>query len=235
MRSTPTRALHVATALGVGSLGMLCVSSAATAGASARGDRAFEVTQVLLGASLTHTFTPQGATTPRSEALSDPDDISRLGDDLFVGFQNGVGPQGQASRDGNLDSTVVELTLSGKPIGQWDVVGKADGVTADPATGLVIATVNEDANSALYTINPTVPSSATRYTYNEPLPHAAELTPSRSTRVSCSSVPRHPARLVWQPRSRRTLRSTRWRSTRAPRWRRSYHSSTTKIRPPLPT
>jgi hypothetical protein len=64
--------------------------------------------------------------------------------------------------------------MSGTPLGQWDVAGKADGVTADPSSGLVIATVNEDANSALSTINPTSASAAGavhRYAYNEPLPH----------------------------------------------------------------
>ncbi len=30
-----------------------------------------------------------------TEPLTDPDDITLLGNDIFVGFQNGVGPQGQ--------------------------------------------------------------------------------------------------------------------------------------------
>jgi hypothetical protein len=135
-------------------------------------DAPFHVSQILLGTSLHHTYTPSGSTTAHSEALSDPDDISRLGSDLFVGFQNGVGPQGQANTDGNLDSTVVELTLSGHVVAQWDVRGKTDGVTADPGLG-VLATVNEDAHSALYLIRPSGPgtSAATRYSYNESLPH----------------------------------------------------------------
>ena len=33
-----------------------------------------------------------------TEPLTNPDDITLLGNDIFVGFQNGVGPQGQASR-----------------------------------------------------------------------------------------------------------------------------------------
>lgn len=32
--------------------------------------------------------------------------------------------------------------------------GKSDGLTANPWTGAVIATVNKDANSSLYSINP---------------------------------------------------------------------------------
>ena len=35
-----------------------------------------------------------------------------------------------------------------------DLVGKCDGLTADTSTGRVIATVNEDAHSSLYLINP---------------------------------------------------------------------------------
>jgi hypothetical protein len=110
--------------------------------------------------------------TPVSETLSKPDDITRLGDNLFVGFQNGVGPQGEPSADGNQDSTIVELTLSGQPVAQWDIAGKADGVTADSHLNAVIATVNEDANSSLYTITPSASSPVTHYAYNEPLPHA---------------------------------------------------------------
>jgi hypothetical protein len=122
---------------------------------------------------LHHTYTVTGSTTTHTETLANPDDISRWGEDLFVGFQNGVGPQGQPSTDGNQDSTVVELTLSGHVVGQWDVVGKTDGVTVDPKLG-VLATVNEDANTALYLIRPYAPASdaVTRFTYNDTtLPH----------------------------------------------------------------
>jgi hypothetical protein len=103
------------------------------------------------------------------EAISNPDDITTLNGDIFVGFQNGVGPQGEASSTGNLDSTIVEFDSAGNEVAQWDVVGKCDGLTADPQTGELIATVNEDANSSVYLINP---HSATpvHYAYNEPLP-----------------------------------------------------------------
>ena len=126
---------------------------------------------VLAGASLTHDFTVAGTSMTSSEPLSSPDDITHLGQDIFVGFQNGVGPQGQASPSGNLDSTVVELTPSGQPLAQWDIMGKADGVTATPKTGTVIATVNEDANSSLYAITPGPGGGVQHYAYNEPLPH----------------------------------------------------------------
>jgi hypothetical protein len=104
------------------------------------------------------------------EPISQPDDITHLGDDIFVGFQNGVGPQGQASPSGNTDSTIVEFNLSGHELAQWDVTGKCDGVTADPDTGQLIATVNEDANSSVYLINPQPGSTPVQYQYSVPLP-----------------------------------------------------------------
>ena len=109
------------------------------------------------------------ATARGEEAISQPDDITFLQGDIFVSFQNGVGPQGQASQAGNLDSTVVEFNRSGLPIGQWDVVGKCDGLTADPLTGQVIATVNEDAHSSVYLLSPAT-ASVVHYRYNQALP-----------------------------------------------------------------
>lgn len=142
----------------------------------------FRATQIVSGSSLHHTFTPVVTTTgvatataagTATEPLSKPDDVTRLGDELFVGFQNGVGPQGEPSSDGNTASTIVEFSQSGHVLGQWDITGKADGVTADPALGAVIATVNEDNNSSLYAIDPDASpfSAVTHYHYNEALPH----------------------------------------------------------------
>jgi TusA-related sulfurtransferase len=99
--------------------------------------------------------------------ISQPDDITYLAGHIFVGFQNGVGPQGQASTSGNRESTVVEFDLQGHRVAQWDVTGKCDGVTADPASGKVIATVDEDAHSSVYLIDPT--GAAVHYRYSAPL------------------------------------------------------------------
>ena len=104
------------------------------------------------------------------ESISGPDDITSFGDHIFVGFQNGVGPQGEPSTTGNTDSTVVEFNLKGHRVAQWDVVGKCDGLTADPLDGRLIATVNEDAHSSVYLINPVVGSTPVHYRYNKPLP-----------------------------------------------------------------
>jgi hypothetical protein len=130
----------------------------------------YNVHTILSGKALHHRYLKAGSSALFSEPLTGPDDITRIGGDLFTAFQNGVGPQGQASTDGNRDSTVVEFTLSGAVVNQWDIVGKCDGLTANPATGLLVATVNEDANSSLYTIDP-VAGQVVHYSYYKPLPH----------------------------------------------------------------
>jgi hypothetical protein len=144
-------------------------ASALPARADGNGPTYF-VQVVLSGQSLHHWYTKAGSSKRYREALTQPDDISRIGRYLFTGFQNGVGPQGQASTDGNRDSTIVEFTAFGAVVHQWDIRGKCDGLTANPATGLVVATVNEDANSSLYTINP-FSGRVVHYHYNKPLPH----------------------------------------------------------------
>src|SRR5277367_753646 len=128
---------------------------------------------IVNGAHLRHRFIPAGTKTSRTEALSSPDDIAVLGHDIYTTFQNGVGPQGEPSPDGNTDSTIVEFTLGGYVVRQWDLRGKCDGITADTAEHLLFATVNEDANSSVYTITPGARPGhqVLHYRYNVPLPH----------------------------------------------------------------
>ena len=178
MHRRSTRLSIMATALGIGAAGIgITALAAGPAVADQPGDPTsgvLQATQVLAGSSLHHTFVPAGSTTPVTDPLTNPDDITHLAGNLFVGFQNGVGPQGQPSGDGNPDSTIVELTPAGHVVGQWDVTGKADGVTGDPALGGVVVTVNEDANSALYVVHPRSggsPGAVTTYSYSQPLPH----------------------------------------------------------------
>jgi len=134
------------------------------------GGPTYYVRQILSGQSLHHWYTRTGSRKKHREALTKPDDITMIGGNLFTGFQNGVGPQGQASTDGNRDGTVVEFSPNGSVVHQWDIQGKIDGLTADPYTGQVIATVNEDLNSSLYSINPWS-GHVTHYWYSRPLPH----------------------------------------------------------------
>jgi hypothetical protein len=121
-----------------------------------------------LGDTIKHTFQPNGTGAATTERLTQPDDIVALGGNLYVGFQNGVGSQGEVSSTGNLDSTLVEFTPTGSVVKQWDLTGKIDGMGSDSATGQVIVTVNEDDKSSLYTVSG---GTVTHYTYTpSPLP-----------------------------------------------------------------
>jgi len=113
------------------------------------------VKQLILGEPLHHT---------------QPDDITALGGKLYVGFQNGVGAQGEPAPSGNLNSTLLEFTPTGSVVKQWSLPGKIDGMGADPAANQVIVTVNEDSKSSLYTVSGA--GTLTHYTYTpSPLPH----------------------------------------------------------------
>jgi hypothetical protein len=121
-----------------------------------------------LAATLKHSYQPDGKGAVKTESLTQPDDIVTLGGNLYVGFQNGVGSQGEVSSSGNLDSTLAEFTPAGSVVKQWDVTGKIDGMGADSATGQVIVTVNEDSKSSLYTVSG---GTVTHYTYTPSLPN----------------------------------------------------------------
>src|SRR5690348_6636362 len=72
--------------------------------------------EIVFGTTLKHSFQPKGTTTTSTEHLTQPDDIVALGGKLYVGFQNGVGSQGEESGSGNLDSTLVEFTPTGSVV-----------------------------------------------------------------------------------------------------------------------
>jgi hypothetical protein len=144
-------------------------SSASASSSSGASNKALTVKQIVLATTLNHSYQPDGKGAARTESLAQPDDIVTLGGNLYVGFQNGVGSQGEASASGNLDSTLVEFTPAGSVLKQWDVTGKIDGMGADSATGQVIATVNEDSKSSLYAVSG---GTVTHYTYTpSSLPH----------------------------------------------------------------
>lgn len=132
-------ALVSAAALAVGASGADAATTAHTASASA-------------AVSLPAGF--HAAVLAKGGKLAGPDDITELDGHLFVGYQNGVGPNGEPSSTGNTQSTVVEYTLQGKLIGSWNITGKVDGLGADPERHFVIATSNEDSDSSLYTVKP---------------------------------------------------------------------------------
>lgn len=162
MSSRTVRSL--APALGAVSL----VAAVATASPAAAGEQhspaaSLAAHTVLSGKSLTHDVSG------KKQSLSGPDDLVHLGQRMFVAFQNGVGSTGTPASNGNPASTLVEFTPAGRVLGQWDLTGKIDGLGADPATGTVAATVNEDGNSSLYTLKPSA-GALTHYAYDS-LPH----------------------------------------------------------------
>jgi hypothetical protein len=155
-------------AVGLIGAGTVAVSAlAAPAGSSHRAQNfpTYAVNQVLSGANLRHTNSKTG----KKEALSDPGAITQYGGSIYAAFQNGVGPQGQASASGNKNSTIVEFTPGGTVQAQWDVAGSAAGLAANPSTGEVVATVNADANSSIYSIEPG--GQLIHYAYSKALPH----------------------------------------------------------------
>jgi hypothetical protein len=161
---TARRAVTAFAALAVPA-SLVLAGTAATASAGGPPPRpGLSAKQIVNGMNLHHHYTVSG--TRKTEPLSQPDDLTHFGNFLFAAFQNGVGSQGEPSTDGNTDSTVVEFTPSGHVIRQWDIRGKCDGLTADPVLRRLIATVNEDASSSLYTIDPAASTGGVRhYTY----------------------------------------------------------------------
>jgi hypothetical protein len=144
-------------------------SSSSTPSASSSAPKTLTVKQLAFGETLKHTFKLNGTGAATTGGLTQPDDIAALGGHIYVGFQNGVGSQGEVAPSGNLDSTLVEFAPNGSVVKQWDVTGKIDGMGADPATGQVFATVNEDSKSSLYVVSG---GTVTHYTYTpSPLPH----------------------------------------------------------------
>ncbi|MCI4366823.1 MAG: hypothetical protein L3K08_03630 [Thermoplasmata archaeon] len=86
---------------------------------------------------------------------------------IYTAFQNGINPNGTAGTSGGrTQSTVVGYDPStGFLVRGINVTGKIDGLTADLHTGRLLATVNEDANSAFEVIYPSTGAVAT-YTYS---------------------------------------------------------------------
>ncbi|AGK96709.1 LPXTG cell wall anchor domain-containing protein [Clostridium pasteurianum] len=89
-----------------------------------------------------------------SSGTKQPDDITTMGGNIFIGLQNGVGSDGAASSSGQTQSTIQEYDQAGNSIASWNITGKCDGLTADTANNRLIATVNEDGNSSMYIITP---------------------------------------------------------------------------------
>ncbi len=86
--------------------------------------------------------------------VSGPDDVAQLGGFLVVAWQNGLGPLGEPSSSGATQSDVVLYSPDGTALRDWKVTGHVDGVAIDPLRRQIVATVNEDGNTSLFTIAP---------------------------------------------------------------------------------
>ena len=110
---------------------------------------------------------------------SGPDDISLLSvhgvDDgrpvLWTAYQNGIGPDGAPSACCTQSTVAGYDAATGALIKTVAVTGKVDGLRADTAHHRLVATVNEDANSALNVID-VATGSVTKFTYS-PDPESA--------------------------------------------------------------
>lgn len=79
-----------------------------------------------------------------------PDPIVSQGKSFFVAYQNATQPDGTGGK-----STIVQYNQYGIFVQSIKVRGRCDGMRWNPYTNLMWITVNEDANSSMYTWNPT--------------------------------------------------------------------------------
>jgi hypothetical protein len=108
-------------------------------------------------------------------SASGPDDLTILATNgldgghsvVWVGFQNKINPDGTpATAGGATQSTLAGFdSTSGVLVKSIAVTGKIDGLAADSKNGRLLATVNEDSNSAFEVVDPTS-GSVTTFRYS---------------------------------------------------------------------
>ena len=76
-------------------------------------------------------FTVSPFASAPSHSVSGPDDITSVDGNVYVAWQNGIGPKGQAGPHHNLFSTVVKYSHAGRAVAQWSLPGKVDGIAGD--------------------------------------------------------------------------------------------------------
>lgn len=102
------------------------------------------------------------ATAPAN--TSKPDDITLLDGLLYVTYQNNAGANG--SPPGSTSTIVAFDRATGHPVATYTLLGRCDGLTADPHNHRLLASVNEDLNSSLFVITPGSATPITHYTYS---------------------------------------------------------------------
>lgn len=94
-----------------------------------------------------------------------PDSIAVVDDHVFVGYGDGVAPDGSDGKS----STIVEYSMNGDIVWTYTVKGHNDGLRVNPRTKQLWALQNEDANPNLVIIDPKT-NTQTLYTFG-PTPH----------------------------------------------------------------
>jgi len=89
-----------------------------------------------------------------------PDSIAVLNGDVFVGYGDGVAPDGSDGKS----STIVEYKSNGDVVTTYTVLGHNDGLRVNPKTKQLWALQNEDASPNLVIINPKT-QTQTMYTF----------------------------------------------------------------------
>lgn len=98
-----------------------------------------------------------------TSALTNPDAIVVGNGDVFIDYQNHSAKDGSNANP----STIVEYTGEGEVERSFSIPGHSDGLRLNPATGDLWATVNEDANPALFVIRPST-GHVTQYSLATP-------------------------------------------------------------------
>jgi hypothetical protein len=94
---------------------------------------------------------------------TNPDDITMLDGLLYVTYQNNAGKDGTPA--GSMSTIVALDPATAKVTTTYSVLGRCDGLTADPSNHRLLASVNEDSSSSLFVITPGNPAPA-HYTYS---------------------------------------------------------------------
>jgi len=98
--------------------------------------------------------------------VANPDSLAVDGHHVFIDYQNHTSKTGGDGKS----STVVEYSMDGDIINEWNVSGHSDGMRIDPSTHLIWTTSNEDGNPTFALIDP-VANTVTAYTFPSPTPH----------------------------------------------------------------
>ncbi len=99
--------------------------------------------------------------------LTNPDSITTADGNIYVVYANATNPDGTGGF-----STIVEYNPTGKVLGTFNVLGKADGLKYNPFDHKLWALRDEDSNPGLTIIDPKHPDVLSDYTYAQmPPPH----------------------------------------------------------------